>query len=233
MNKKTNRSTILLLSIFWSISTQAQSIIDIGIGSSQQDDIAIQVNYGKQLTPKFTAGIQFQYGMPNYRFISGITFQDKGYSMAINAPLLLKINSENKLQLNLLLKPGMRVQGVKPEETNNTNGDYRSTAIVFEPGLLLNISINDKLNIQSGVTFPIIYEVVPMVLFENQTTLLHAGGNYTITNKLGIFLNGNMGSAWGSSGDSQKFLWSGQMGLRWDINSSGDKPINPIVVNYF
>jgi hypothetical protein len=171
--------------------------------------------------------------MPNYRFISAITFQDKGYSMAINAPLLFNINSENKLQLNLLLKPGVRFQGVKPEETNNTNGDYKSTAIMFEPGLLLNIPINDKLNIQSGVTFPIIYEVVPMVLFENQTTLLHAGGNYKITNNLGVFLNGNMGSAWGASGDSQKFLWSGQIGLRWNINSSDDKPLNPIVVNYF
>ena len=172
--KKTNQSVILLLSILWSISIHAQSNLDVGIGSSQQDDIAIQVNYGKQLTPKFTAGLQFQYGMPNYRFISGITFQDKGYSMAINAPLLFKFNSQNKLQLNLLLKPGVRFQGVKPEETNNTNGDYKSTAIMFEPGFLLNIPINDKLNVQSGVTFPIIYEVVPMVLFENQTTLLHA-----------------------------------------------------------
>ncbi len=231
--KKMNQSAILLLSILWSISTYAQSNVDIGIGSSQQDDIAIQANYGKQLTPKFTAGLQFQYGMPNYRFISAITFQDKGYSMALNAPLLFKINSESKLQLNLLLKPGVRFQGVKPEETNNTNGDYKSTAIMFEPGLLLNISINDKLNIQSGVTFPIIYEVDPMVLFENQTTLLHAGGNYKITNNLRVFLNGNMGSSWGASGDSQKFLWSGQMGLRWNINSSDDKPINPIVVNYF
>lgn len=70
--KKMNQSAILLLSILWSISTNAQSNLDIGIGSSQQDDIAIQVNYGKQLTPKFTAGLQFQYGMPNYRFISEI-----------------------------------------------------------------------------------------------------------------------------------------------------------------
>ena len=200
--KKTNRSIILLLSIFLGISTQAQSVLDIGIRSSQQDDIEIQANYGKQFSPKFSVGIQFQYGMSNYRFISGITFQDKGYSMTINAPLLFKINSDNKLQLNLLLKPGLRLQGVKPEETNNVNGDFKSTAIMFEPALLLNNPINGHSNVQSGVTFPIVYEVSPIVLFENQTTLLHAGANVKAGKNLRMFFNGNMGSAFGASGDS-------------------------------
>lgn len=200
--KKTNRSIILLLSIFLGISTQAQSVLDIGIRSSQQDDIEIQANYGKQFSPKFSVGIQFQYGMSNYRFISGITFQDKGYSMAINAPLLFKINSDNKLQLNLLLKPGLRLQGVKPEETNNVNGDFKSTAIMFEPVLLLNNPINGHSNVQSGVTFPIVYEVAPIVLFENQTTLLHAGVNVKAGKNLRMFFNGNMRFAWSASGDS-------------------------------
>jgi len=231
--KKKNRNVVLLFSILWSISTQAQSVLDIGFGSSQQDDIAIQVNYSKPLTPKFTVGIQYQYGMPNYRFISGITFKDKGYSTAISAPLLFKINSDNKLQLKLLLKPAVRFQGVKPEETNNVNGDYKTTALMFESGLILNIPFNNKLNIQSGVTFPIIYEVVPTALFENQTTLLHAGVNYKIANNLRVFFNGNMGSSWGASGDSQKFSWSGQMGISWNIKSSNSKPINSIIVNYF
>jgi len=171
--------------------------------------------------------------MPNYRFISGITFKDKGYSTAISAPLLFKINSDNKLQLKLLLKPAVRFQGVKPEETNNVNGDYKTTALMFESGLILNIPFNNKLNIQSGVTFPIIYEVVPTALFENQTTLLHAGVNYKIANNLRVFFNGNMGSSWGASGDSQKFSWSGQMGISWNIKSSNSKPINSIIVNYF
>lgn len=209
-------------------SLQAQSLLDVSFGSSQQDDVAFQVAYRKQVTQKFRAGLQVQYGMPNYRFISAITFEDMGYSTTISVPMTFRINEEEGIQLNLVVNPGIRFQGVLKSETNNANGDYRSTAISFEPGLLVNIPTGEKLNIQSGITFPILYEIDPEALFENQTTLLHAGMSYNVGDRSTAFIRTNMGSAWGASGDSQKFLWSGQIGLRLVLGKNSN-PFNPII----
>lgn len=219
-------TTLLLLAIG---SVHAQSLLDVGFGSSQQDDVALQIAYGKQVNERLRAGIQFQYGMPNYRFISAITFEDKGYSTAIAIPITYRINSENAMQLSLFVKPGLRLQGVDAAETNNISGDYMSTAITFEPGLLVHIPVGDKLGFQSGVTFPIFYEIKPTVLFENQTTLLHAGASYRVLEHGYLYVKSNMGSAWGASGDSQKFLWSAQLGVRLVLGKNKSNAFNPII----
>ncbi len=206
----------------------AQSLLDVSFGSSQQDNLAFQVAFRKQISSTFRAGVQVQYGMPNYRFISAITFEDMGYSTTVSVPMTFRINDEEGFQLNLVVNPGIRLQGVEQSETNNINGDYRSTAISFEPGLLVNIPSGEKVNFQSGITFPILYEIDPEALFENQTTLLHAGMSYRASDRSIAFIRTNMGSAWGASGDSQKFLWSAQIGIRL-VLSKNSNPFNSII----
>ncbi len=207
--------TILMLSIGTS-GAIGQSIIDIGFGSSNQDDVALQFSFRQQLTPKLRLGVQLQYGMPNYRFVSAITFQDNGYSAAISVPLSLNLYESETIGLNLIVRPGLRFQGIIDPDNNNQNDSiFRSTAVEFEPGLLVGIPISDNFKLQSGVTFPMVFEVDPISLFENQTTLLHLGATYTFNNQSTVFLKSNGGSAWGASGDSQKFLWSGLIGYRF------------------
>jgi hypothetical protein len=52
--------------------------------------------------------------------------------------------------------------------------------------------------------------------------------SYQVGDKSIAFIRSNMGSAWGASGDSQKFLWSAQIGLRLVLGKNSN-PFNPII----
>jgi hypothetical protein len=228
--KKLNQLITGILIILGSFFIYGQSVIDIGVGISQQDDFAVQATYRNQFTERFRAGIQIQYGLPNYRFVSAITFQDKGYSSSISIPLTFRLNNGERIQLSLFIKPGLRFQGIiDPDENNAADSLFRSSAVTFEPGLLLNFPVGEKLSFQSGITFPIFYEVKPTTLFENQATLIHGGLNYAAKNNMQAFLKMNMGPAFGASGDTQKFLWSAQVGLRLVFGNKKNSIYNPII----
>lgn len=228
--KKLKKFIIAGLITFGAFSIYAQTLLDISTGTSQQDNFAFQATLRSQITARFRAGIQFQYGLPRYRFVSAMPFRDKGYSTTLAVPLTFRINDNDDIQLSLFIKTGMRFQGIiDPDENNRMDSVFRSTAITFEPGLLVNIPFGEKMDLQSGITFPLFYEVVPTLLFENQTTLLHTGISYKTGNYSQAFIKANMGSAWGANGDSQKFLWSAQVGLRFTLGKNKNKSFNSII----
>ncbi len=209
------RYALLLILLGGINAVNAQSLLDISMGTSKQDDIATQLTFRHQFSPRFRAGVQIQYGTPNYRFVSARPFEDNGYSTTFSVPLTYRLYEANKIQLHAFLNPGLRFQGIiDPDENNAMDSIFSSRAIAVETGFLVNIATTEKLNFQSGISFPVLYEISPITLFENQATLIHAGLSYQFSNSL-LFFKSNMGTAFGASGDSQKFLWSAQTGVRF------------------
>lgn len=193
----------------------AQTILQGALATSQQDDLAVRFSLHKPFNSKFTAGLHLHYGSPNYRFIAAQPIIDEGYAVEVMAPLKFQISQEEKLQLFAFIGPGLRFQGViDPDGNDQRDSLLSSTAVLLEPGLLLNINSTERLRFHSGITFPIAFEIDPTSLFENLTTTLHGGLSYQIANQSRLFLKSTMGAAFGASGDSQKFIWSLSAGGR-------------------
>lgn len=212
-----------LAGLWWLIATSitwGQGLLDVSFGSSFQDDLVGQITYSQQFSKKFRAGIGVQYGAPSYRFVGAKPFQDVGYSYTIAAPLTLELVRQEKIQLLGLLKLGVRFQGVNDPLANDIpDSIFASTAVLGEIGLLVNVPISERVNIQSGVSFPIVYEVSPNSLLEYQFTSIHAGVSYALKRQV-FFFKGNMGAAFGASGDTYKFIWMAQAGVRFQFGES-------------
>lgn len=205
-------AVMLAASPFW---LAAQLHADFSIGVSNQDNYASVVGIHHSFSERFTAGMQVQYGRPNYRFVSAQTFQDQGFSTTVSVPLLIKVSTSEKVTLAALVHPGVRVQGIiDPDDNDLRDSTFSSTAVLFEYGMLVGIPIHSKFTAQSGVTFPVLYEVAPTSLFENMTTLIHAGMLFHPSEEQTWFIKANWGSAFGANGDSQKFNRSVLIGYR-------------------
>lgn len=209
--------------LWWLVATSitwGQGLLDLSVGTSFQDNFAAQVTYSQQFSKKFRAGIGVQYGLPTYRFVGAKPFQNTGYSYTIAVPLTLELVRQEKIQLLGLLKLGARFQGViDPDGNDQRDSILASTAVLGEIGLLINIPISERVNIQSGVSFPIVYELSPNSLLEYQLTNIHAGVSYALEKQV-FFLKGSMGAAFGASGDTYKFIWIAQAGVRLQFGES-------------
>jgi hypothetical protein len=62
--------------------------------------------------------------------------------------------------------------------------------------------------------------VRPSAIFENNSTTIHANLGYQASQRSVLFAKTLIGPAVGASGDSQKFVWSAQLGLRLKFGSS-------------
>jgi hypothetical protein len=213
---------IMFSVLFFADKTTAQSMADISVGTSHQDNFLSNIAYRYQVSEKFRIGFEAQYGAPKYRFIEAKPIKE-GYSGTISVPLTLRLYEKEQIRLDLYTKIGMRFQGIlDPDNNSNRDSIYTSTAFVFEPGLLVTVMLNEKLNFQSGVTFPAIFQTSPSSIFENvYPGLLHLGANYKSSEKRIVFAKALFGGAVGGNGDTQKFGWSLQAGLRFNI---GQKP---------
>lgn len=196
----------------------AQSMLDVSVGTSHQDNFFTNVAYRCQVSDKFRIGLEAQYGTPKYRFVDAKPIRE-GHSGTISVPLTLRLYEKERIRLDLYTKAGLRFQGVLDPDKNDTRDSIlSSTAFVFEPGLLVTVQLSEKLNLQSGVTFPAIFQISPSALFENvYPGLLHLGINHKSSDKRIVFAKALFGGATGANGDSQKFGWSLQAGIRFNI----------------
>lgn len=212
----------------------SQSYMDISIGSSQQDNFAVQFGLRKQFRPSFRAGIQYQYGSPNYRFIEAKPIQDEGYAHSISIPLNFRIYQQESLELYAYLNSGLRFQGViDPDENDQRDSILTSSALVAEAGLLVNVLLSEQINFMSGVSFPIAYEFNPTNLMEMQATLIHAGLGFHNAKGRSFFFKANMGPAFGANGDTQKFLWALQAGIRFQLGKRNSNYAPGIIESSF
>jgi hypothetical protein len=193
----------------------AQSMVDISVGTSHQDAFFTNLAYRYQVSEKFRIGIETQFGVPKYRLIDAKVIKE-GYSSTTSIPLTLRLYEKEQIRLDLYTKIGARFQGVlDPDKNDNRDSLLTSTALAFEPGLLVTVKLNDKLNLQSGVTFPLLFQFQPSALFENlYPAFTHLSLNQKIGTNSILFVKSAFGPALGGSGDTQKFGKSIQAGIR-------------------
>ena len=208
-----------MLALFLASGLQAQTMGEISFGTSTQDLFAGQITIRRQFSERFRAGLSVQAGAPQYRFIGAKLLSEGGYAATVTAPLTWELSRQEGIQLYGLLRPGLRFQGIiDPDENDQRDSILSSTALLLEPGLLVNLPISSSLHLQSGATFPIGYEISPETLLEYQWVNLHGGLSYAAKRQV-WFVRANAGSAFGASGDTYKFMWSLQAGVRFSFGS--------------
>ena len=215
--KKTISTVLLILS--WMSYSNAQTFLDASIGTSNQDQGSFNLGFRKQFSEGIRAGIEFQTSSVRYRFI-GAKVIDEGISTTLSIPLAFRLYEFQKLRLDFYSRVGLRYQSVANRfATENKLEDNTSFGFNFEPGLQISIAVSEKLNIQSGVTLPNLFELNPQFIYENIATNMFAGLGYRLSEKSILILKANTGPAAGASGDSQKFNWGGQAGIRFSIGN--------------
>jgi hypothetical protein len=215
-----NKTKLIFCVMFLLMSSKisAQSVIDVSVGASLQDRFLTNVAYRYAKNDKFRIGLEAQLGSVKYRLIDAKPFT-AGNVTHIGIPFTLRMNQKDQIRMDFYAKPGIRLQG--KSNTNGSDSATSSTAFSFDGGLLLTVLLNKKSNLQSGVTFPLYYQINPSPIFENIFPgLLNFGGNYIATKKLSVFAKSAFGGALGGSGDTQKFGWSIQTGVRFTIGKT-------------
>ncbi|SMG49214.1 hypothetical protein SAMN05661096_03582 [Marivirga sericea] len=216
----------LILTLAVSISclfaqlASAQTHLDVGVGLSNQDNGLLSIAVRKAFSEKFRAGIELQSGLVNYRFI-GAKVIDEGVSTSISIPFSVRLYEFKKLRLDYYTRVGVRFQSVDQSFADeNKLQANTSFGLNAELGLQVSLALTEKLNVQSGVTLPNLFEIDPEFIYENNVTNLFAGVGYQLSEKLTFMLRANAGPAAGASGDSQKFIWGLQTGLRFSLKGN-------------
>ena len=198
----------------------AQTHLDVGVGLSNQDNGLLNIAVRKQFSEKFRAGIELQSGLVNYRFI-GAKVIDEGVSTSLSIPFSVKIYEFEKLRLDYYTRVGVRFQNVEQSFADERQLQANSSfGLNAELGLQVSLALTEKLNIQSGVTLPNLFEINPEFIYENNVTNLFAGVGYKLSEKSTFMFRANAGPAAGASGDSQKFIWGLQAGLRFSFKGN-------------
>lgn len=226
--KKTFRLGVwVILTLILTAKLSAQSMVDLSVGTSHQDNFFANFAYRYHVSNKFRVGIEGQYGAAKYRFI-GAKPISTGYATSLGLPFTIRLAEKEQIRLDLYAKPGIRFQGVlDPDNNDERDSVLNSTAFSFETGLLVTVQLTEKVNFQSGVTFPLFLQTRPSSLFENiYPGLIHFGGNYLVSAKSMVFVKTAFGPAVGGDGDTQKFGWSLQGGIRYIL---GEKPMPTFV----
>jgi hypothetical protein len=215
-----NYLILMLLGTFFSVQIYSQSMLDVSIGTSHQDNFFANIAFRKQVSPKFRIGLEAQYGAVKYRLIEAKPIRE-GYAATVSIPLTVRLYEKERIRLDFYAKPGARFQGVlDPDKNDIRDSLLTSTAFAFDPALLVTIKLNEKLNLQSGVSFPVFFQFNPSAIFENvYAGMIHLGLNYKVSNKSAVFFKSAFGPAAGGDGDTQKFGKSFQAGIRYNLGS--------------
>jgi hypothetical protein len=213
---------LALVILFCTQQVSAQSMVDVSVGTSLQDNYFTTAAYRYQVSDKFRIGLEGQFGSTKYRLMQAKAIT-RGSASTISIPLTLRLYEKEQLRLDLYTKVGMRFQTLSDPTAKEVKDSLdASTAFIFEAGLLVTAKLSEKLNFQSGVTFPVAFQTSPTAIFENvYPGMLHAGLNYKTSEKSILFAKTLIGGAVGGNGDTQKLGWSVQGGVRF---SFGQKP---------
>lgn len=219
---------VLTLTLFSTAWGYGQSLIDISVGSSNSDYVFTTLAWRKQVNDRLRFGIEAQIGAVRYRFIAAKAIRS-GYASMVSVPLLYRLYQTDHIRLDFYSRIGFRFQSA-----NNTREDgrqveaSRSTAVNVEPGLMVSIPLSQELAIHSGITLPNLFEITPDFIFENNVSAITGGISYRINERKIFFVKSLTGPAAGADGDSQKFLWSAQLGFRLILGAKSKG--NPLVL---
>lgn len=215
-NKTILKTCVAILVTLLIQDASAQSMVDIGVGTSNMDRYSTAMAYRHQVSDDFRVGFEIQYGFPQYRFVEAKPFEN-GYAWTLSIPLSFKIAEQERIRLDGFVRPGLRFQGIiDPDDNDMEDSLLNSRAVLFEAGLLVNVKVTEKLHLSSGVLLPAGFEIAPTTLFEYMGTPNFTGGlSYLASPRSIVFLKGITGPAFGANGDTYKYIWSVQAGVRF------------------
>lgn len=216
----------VLLALLSAYNTSAQSLVDVSVGSSTQDRVSANVAYRYQLNDRFRIGLEAQYGAPRYRFVDAKPIRE-GFSTTFSVPLTYRLYEKDQIRLDFFARTGLRVQGkIDPDQNDERDSILSANAVLFEPGLLVTIPATEKVHFQGGITFPMGFQVSPSSLFEfAHVPLIYAGLNVKTSERRHVFLKAATGAAFGGNGDTYKFSWSLQAGMRFAFGRRTAAPL--------
>ncbi len=210
---------VLFLSIGSISASVAQTYADFGVGISDRDQPFFNVALRKQVSEKLRLGVELQTGRINQRFI-GAKLIEEGTMTSVSVPASFRIYQDERLRFDLYTRAGVRFQNVSSDHGSEQQLEENSSfGFNIEPGFQVSLAVSDNLSLQSGVTLPNIFEVSPEFLYENNVTNIFANLGYKVSEKSVLFLKANTGPAAGAGGDSQKYTWSLQTGIRLRLSN--------------
>jgi hypothetical protein len=209
---------VALYSLHGAEHVAAQSMVDVSAGASHQDAFFGNLAYRYQLNDKLRVGIETQFGRPSYRFIDAIVFKE-GYVGSVAIPLTMRLYEKESLRLDMFAKAGARFQGIlDPDQNDIRDSVYASTAILVDLGLLATVALSEQWNLQCGLSFPTIFQARPSFMFENlYPSIIHLSTSRPLTTNSLFFFKSAVGAALGASGDTNKFGYSLQTGIRLNL----------------
>lgn len=219
LKQKHNAMKQLWLVGFWifSLSASAQWSVDIQGGSSKQDYQNWILRGTIQLSERTTVSIESKNSDYRYRFIDARRVE-RGYSGQLSLSLAYRLHETEHLRLEGFLKPGIRYinfneDDPQPFEFYSFSDSY---ALTFQPGLIVSIKSTDKLWLHTGINLFTSFQISPATLYEQfPSSLLLAGFSQQLGEQWVLFSNNMAGPASGASGDTEKFYWETNLGLRW------------------
>ena len=212
---------IILFLFFLNIGmSYGQIMLDFSAGTSSQDNYVSQLAIRYQFTENFRAGLEFQNGFINERFIAAKPIEE-GFATSISIPFIFRLSNLRKIQLYNVNKVGIRFQGViDPDDNDRRDSTLTSTAFIADFGLVANVNVSEKFHIQCGSSAGIGLENSPEAIFEYIWTNIHAGVSYQMNSKSVLFFKSNFGPAFGAGGDTYKFISGVQAGIRLNLGRS-------------
>ncbi|MEL6651639.1 MAG: hypothetical protein AAFQ87_12635 [Bacteroidota bacterium] len=202
----------IFLWLSFATSTVWGQSIQLQLGRSNQDNFFVKAGYMHSFGERFSVGLEGQYGQHRYRFIGAKAIPEGNVSW-VGVPIRYQAFVNDAIRLDLYLRSRLRF-------TSSTTDAVvlRSTALEFDPALIISLPINSQWEVQSGLILKTILEVEPNVLLEQQvSSLLLLGLNYAPSDRLALSLQGQAGPTSGAGGDTMKFYSFLQLGLAYSF----------------
>lgn len=203
--------------------------LEIRLGTSQADTVEGIGVYRHPLWDGVQAGLQVSYGRYRNRFIDArqVTL---GNVFQIETPLMFRLaDNGGLLRLDGFLNPGLRFMSA-PEATPWKDYAFQpSLAATFAPGLLATLRVSDSLHLHFGAASPIVLQLSPSFVEEQYVTMqILTGASYALSDSLATYLRIPFGPTVGASGDTEKFVWAIQAGLRWQFDGNRAALLEPV-----
>lgn len=194
--------------------------LDMTYGSSKADYGFAMLRLSRQVSDRWRVGASYQFSDYRYRFIDARQVSD-GFAGTLRLSGVVRLSETGGLRLDGFLHAGHRYIGLGTDAPQVFNYDFEpGHALILEPGLVVTLRASEAWNFHSGVNMHMAWQVAPEPLFEQfPSAHLLAGGSYRLKPRWTLFLTSQTGPMSGASGDTEKFFWQAQAGLRYAIGT--------------
>lgn len=211
---------LLLLVSLLPGKTLAQISFDLLLGASRQDysNTTFRLNY--QLNEVWRIGGEFQGSDYRYRFVDARRMTD-GFASETCVFALRRLAENDRIRLDFFTKVGWRSVQASDEPQEVIYDFENSSALRVDPGLLVTVKASERFFWHTGVRLPITYQLNPEPLGEQlQSNFIMLGGSYTLTERWTLLANGFTGATFGAGGDTEKYMWRADVGLRFSFSGT-------------